>query len=76
MLEPANVPATMHEAIGNAAKEIDAAAEALRCDGIGMGHRSMGMLKSLVMGSVSEHMVRLASVPVTLVKQRRRPSRT
>jgi len=68
LLEPANVPLTVHEAIGNAAEEIAAAAEALRCDGIVMGHRGMGMLKSLVMGSVSEHVLRLANVPVTFVK--------
>ncbi len=68
VLEPVNVTITVHEAIGHAAEEIAAAAEALRCDGIVMGHRGMGMLKSLVMGSVSEHVLRLASVPVTLVK--------
>ena len=68
LLEPAHVTITVHEAIGNAAEEIAAAAEALRCDGIVMGHRGMGMLKSLVMGSVSEHVLRLANVPVTLVK--------
>jgi nucleotide-binding universal stress UspA family protein len=33
-----------------------------------MGHRGLGTLRSLVMGSVSEHVLRLARVPVTLVK--------
>jgi nucleotide-binding universal stress UspA family protein len=68
LLEAEKVPVTVHEAIGHAAEEIAKAAGELGCDGIVMGHRGLGMLKSLVMGSVSEHVVRLAKVPVTLVK--------
>jgi nucleotide-binding universal stress UspA family protein len=68
VLDPAKVPVTVHEAIGNAAEEIASAADALECDGIVMGHRGLGTLRSLVMGSVSEHVLRLARVPVTLVK--------
>lgn len=67
-LDEAKVPVTVHEASGHAAAEIAAAAEALRCDGIVMGRRGLGALASLVLGSVSEHVVRLAHVPVTLVK--------
>jgi len=68
VLEARKIPVTVHEAIGNAAEEIARAAEELGCDGIVLGHRGLGMLKSLVMGSVSEHVLRLAKVPVTLVK--------
>ena len=67
-LEAAKVPVTVHEAIGRAAEEIAAAAEALGCDGIVMGRRGLGAIASLVLGSVSGHVVRLAHVPVTLVK--------
>jgi nucleotide-binding universal stress UspA family protein len=68
VLDAARLPVTVHEAIGGAAEEIARAADELKCDGIVMGHRGLGMLRSLVMGSVSEHVLRLASVPVTLVK--------
>jgi nucleotide-binding universal stress UspA family protein len=68
VLDAAKVPVTVQEAIGAAAEEIARAADELACDGIVMGHRGLGVLKSLVMGSVSEHVVRLANVPVTLVK--------
>jgi nucleotide-binding universal stress UspA family protein len=67
-LDAAGVPCTVHEAIGNAAEEIAAAAERLQCDGIVMGRRGLGTLASLLMGSVSEQVLRLARVPVTLVK--------
>lgn len=68
VLDAAKVPVAVHEAIGSAAEEIARAAETLGCDGIAMGHRGLGTLASLVMGSVSEHVVRLARVPVTLIK--------
>jgi len=68
LLEAEKIPVTVHEAIGSAAEEIARTAGELRCDGIVMGHRGLGMLRSLVMGSVSEHVLRLAKVPVTLVK--------
>ncbi len=68
VLDPAHVPAIVHEAIGNPAQEIAAAAKALGCDGIVMGRRGMGTLRRLLLGSVSAQVVRLAEVPVTLVK--------
>jgi nucleotide-binding universal stress UspA family protein len=68
VLDAAKLPVSVHEAIGAAAAEIARAADELQCDGIVMGHRGLGVLKSLVMGSVSEQVVRLAKVPVTLVK--------
>lgn len=67
-LDAGGVPVTVHEAIGTAAKEIAAAAERYQCDGIVMGRRGLGTLASLLMGSVSEQVLRLARVPVTLVK--------
>ncbi|MGZ5097339.1 MAG: universal stress protein [Usitatibacter sp.] len=66
-LEDAGVRVGVHEATGNAAEEIAAAADALKCDAIVMGRRGLGSLASLVMGSVSSQVVRRAGVPVTLV---------
>lgn len=66
-LEDAGVRVVVHEATGNAAEEIAASADALKCDAIVMGRRGLGSLASLVMGSVSSQVVRRAGVPVTLV---------
>lgn len=38
------------------------------CDAIIMGARGMGALRSALLGSVSQHVVQFASVPVTIVK--------
>ncbi|WP_088285528.1 universal stress protein [Ideonella sp. A 288] len=54
--------------IGAAAEEIAAYAAEQGCDAIVMGTRGMGAVAGLVMGSVAQKVVHLASVPVTLVK--------
>jgi len=54
--------------IGAAAEVIAAYAAEQGCDGIVMGTRGMGAVAGLVMGSVAQKVVHLASVPVTLVK--------
>lgn len=54
--------------IGAAAEVIANYAAEQRCDAIVMGSRGMGAVSALVMGSVAQKVVHLASVPVTLVK--------
>ena len=68
LLAEAGVEVTRHEASGDAAPEILAAALAHGCDAIVMGHRGLGKLATLVAGSVSSQVVRKSPVPVTLVK--------
>ena len=54
--------------VGSAAAEITAYAVEHDCDVIVMGTRGMGVVGSLVMGSVAQKVVHLSPVPVTLVK--------
>lgn len=54
--------------IGAPAEAIAAYAAEEGCDAIVMGTRGMGAVAGLVMGSVAQKVVHLASVPVTLVK--------
>jgi nucleotide-binding universal stress UspA family protein len=54
--------------IGAPAEVIAAYAAEQSCDAIVMGTRGMGAVAGLVMGSVAQKVVHLASVPVTLVK--------
>lgn len=54
--------------IGAPAEVIAAYAAEKGCDAIVMGTRGMGAVAGLVMGSVAQKVVHLASVPVTLVK--------
>ena len=54
--------------IGAAAEVIAAYAAEHGCDAIIMGTRGMGAVAGLVMGSVAQKVVHLASVPATLVK--------
>lgn len=54
--------------IGAAGEVIAAYAAEQGCDAIVMGTRGMGAVAGLVMGSVAQKVVHLASVPVTLVK--------
>jgi nucleotide-binding universal stress UspA family protein len=68
VLREAGIHAVAHEATGDPAKEIVAAADAYACDGIVMGRRGLGRFASLVGSSVSSEVVRKAHVPVTLVK--------
>lgn len=68
LLDEAAVPATVRAATGEAAEVILAVAAELGCDGIVMGRRGLGALASLVLGSVSSRVIRLADLPVTLVK--------
>jgi len=57
-----------HVCIGAAGDEVAAYAGEHGCDAIVMGTHGMGAVAGLVMGSVAQKVVQLASVPVTLVK--------
>lgn len=64
----AGIGCVPHVSIGAAAEEIAAYATRNGCDAIVMGTRGMGVVAGLVLGSVAQRVVHLASVPVTLVK--------
>ena len=59
---------TAHVALGDAAEEIAKSAERFACTKIVMGTRAMGILRSLLSRSVARRVVKLTTVPVTLVK--------
>lgn len=67
-LKRAEVPHVTHRAYGDAANMIVRAARRLRCESIVMGTRGMGAIGSLLIGSVANRVIHLATAPVTLVK--------
>jgi nucleotide-binding universal stress UspA family protein len=54
--------------LGSVAETVARLARELKADQIVMGTRGLGALGGLVLGSVATNIVRLADVPVTLVK--------
>lgn len=62
------IPCEAHVRIGPAAQEIVACAAENHCDAIVMGTRGLGRVAGLVLGSVANRVVHLATAPVTLVK--------
>lgn len=68
VLREAGIEPVIHEADGDAARQIIAAAAQHGCDGIVMGHRGLSKIVALVAGSVSSQVVRRSPLPVTLVK--------
>ncbi|MDH3209078.1 MAG: universal stress protein [Burkholderiaceae bacterium] len=68
LAQESGVACIPYVAIGVAAQEITAYATEHGCDAIVMGTRGMGTVLGLVLGSVSQRVVHLAHVPVTLVK--------
>ncbi|MEN9783544.1 MAG: hypothetical protein RJA24_887, partial [Pseudomonadota bacterium] len=67
-LQTAGVEFKVHMVVGETAEKIAATARRLRCSSIVMGTRGMGMLGTLVLGSIATKVIHLAKVPVTLVK--------
>lgn len=67
-LKRAGVRSVVHTASGETAGAIVRAARRNGCDSIVMGTRGMGAIGGLVVGSVANKVIHLASVPVTLVK--------
>lgn len=68
ILDRAGVRYTVSCRFGPPAAEIAAYAQAAGCDTIIMGTRGRSALASVIMGSVATQVVKLASIPVTLVK--------
>lgn len=67
-LRRAGVRSLVHTAAGDTASAIVRAARRQGCDSIVMGTRGMGAIGGLIVGSVANKVIHLASVPVTLVK--------
>lgn len=68
ILDRAGVPYQHHIAIGHVAQTIAAYAKEKGFDRILIGSRVHGTLTDLLLGSVARDVLRLADVPVTLVK--------
>lgn len=67
-LAATDVPYAVEMRVGAIAETIAADATESGCDEIVMGHRGMGGLSSFLLGSVADRVLRLAEVPVTVVK--------
>lgn len=67
-LAKAGVDAEFEELEGDPAETIARRAAELGCDGIVMGTHGRGRVTHLVLGSVAQRVVHLASMPVTLVR--------
>ncbi|HZS66903.1 MAG TPA: universal stress protein [Burkholderiales bacterium] len=68
LLEAAGLPYESAMRVGDEAGEIAALARARKCSQIVMGMRGRGAIARVVLGSVSLKTLRLAEVPVTIVK--------
>jgi nucleotide-binding universal stress UspA family protein len=68
LLTAAQIPFDERMQVGDAAEHIVRLARARRCSQIVMGMRGLGAVARIVLGSVSMKVLRLANVPVTLVK--------
>jgi len=68
ILDAAGVRYTPQVLIGPVAETIAKTALEQNCDGIVMGTRGLGAVAGVLLGSVSEKVIRLADVPVTLIK--------
>ncbi len=68
ILDEAGVKYTPHIAVGGAAETIVEFSRRLKVDKIVMGTRGLGGLAGLLLGSVATEVIKLADVPVTLVK--------
>lgn len=67
-LDAAGVPYSPHLAIGHVAETIARYAQQHAVDQIVMGSHGRGALTHLLLGSVASDVIRLVTVPVTLVK--------
>jgi nucleotide-binding universal stress UspA family protein len=69
-LRDASVPFTVHRAVGPVAETIASLARELACDAIVLTPHGRGRIAGMLLGSVSNRLLHLAQVPVTLVKDR------
>jgi len=68
LIEDAGVPYTLKVGMGDPASEILSTAEDIGADLIVIGSRGLGVLKGVVLGSVSQKTAQLAACPVMIVK--------
>ncbi len=68
LFRAAGVPFAREIASGEPASALLDVARRHHCDAIIMGARGLGMLRSALLGSVSQRLVQDAAVPVTIVK--------
>jgi nucleotide-binding universal stress UspA family protein len=67
-LRAAGVTVTTHAVVGDVATSIADRARDLQCDAIVMGTRGLGVIQTLLLGSVAVKVIHLADQPVTLIK--------
>jgi len=67
-LEAASLPFKRHCVLGPIAETIAKYAEDMSCDSVVMGTRGMGALKNLLLGSITQKVIHLIHIPVTLVR--------
>lgn len=68
LLQSAGVPFQREIRSGEPAQTLVATAAELGCDGIVLGARGLGAVRSALLGSVSQAVLQLSPVPVTVVK--------
>lgn len=66
-LDAAGVPWRLHVAMGDAAERIAELAERLDCAGIVIGSHGLGAAKAMLLGSVSQQVLRLTRRPLLVV---------
>ncbi|MCC7548683.1 MAG: universal stress protein [Burkholderiales bacterium] len=69
LLRQAGVSFTVHRAVGPVAEIIVERARQLECDAIVMSTRGHGKVVGMLLGSVSNKVLHLSHVPVTLVRE-------
>lgn len=67
-LQRARIPHASHVLYGDIAATITRTARRLKCDSIVMGTRGMGTVGNLLLGSVTNKVIHLTRIPVTLIK--------
>ena len=67
-LQEAHITHQMHIRLGDTAEIVVALADELGCDHIVMGTRGLGAISGVLLGSVTNRVLQLASTPVTCVR--------
>jgi nucleotide-binding universal stress UspA family protein len=67
-LQQASIAFTLHTRVGAPGMNIVAAANELQCQSIVMGSHGAGLALGALLGSVASEVIKLSSLPVTLVK--------
>jgi nucleotide-binding universal stress UspA family protein len=68
LLDAAGLAYTLHVEQGEPGETIARCAQQWNCDLVVMGTRGMGLIRTLVLGSVATKVIHAAAMPVTLVR--------